>query len=213
MNMRYQGKLTRWNDEKGYGFITPHEGGKDVFVHISSFAKGQRRPVGEEMVTYEVASDERQRACATNVMFSGRSVAFAGAPRGTAMAAAAALLFFTFIGASVVFRLLPVAVLIIYVVVSCLAFAFYGFDKSAAKNDRWRIPESRLHMLGLLGGWPGALVAQRLFRHKSRKPSFQLLFWIVVMLNCAILGWLFSTSGSSTLRTQLTTARMQTFRF
>jgi uncharacterized membrane protein YsdA (DUF1294 family)/cold shock CspA family protein len=213
VNTRYQGKLTRWNDEQGYGFIAPNDGGKEVFVHISSFAKGQRRPTGEEVVTYEVGSDARQRACAINVTFAGGSIFSSRAPRGTAAVALVALLFFTFIGASVFSGLLPVAVLVIYLVVSCLAFAIYGFDKSAAKDDRWRTPEGTLHMLGLLGGWPGALVAQRLFRHKSRKPSFQLMFWIVVVLNCAILGWLFSAQGSSALRTLSGLVRMHTFRF
>jgi uncharacterized membrane protein YsdA (DUF1294 family)/cold shock CspA family protein len=211
--MRYQGKITRWNDGKGYGLIIPSDGGEDVFVHISFFVKGQRRPIGEEIVTYEVASDERQRAYATNVMFLGRSVSSPRVPRGTATATALALYFFTFIGVSVAFGLLPVAVLVIYLVVSCLAFAFYGSDKSAAQNDRWRTRESTLHLLGLLGGWPGALVAQRLFRHKSRKRSFQLMFWTGVILNCAILGWLFSTPGSAALRTLLSKVRMHTFLF
>jgi uncharacterized membrane protein YsdA (DUF1294 family)/cold shock CspA family protein len=211
--MRYQGKITRWNDEKGYGFILPNDGGKDVFVHISSFVKGQPRPTGEEVVTYEIGSDARQRACATNVMFSGRNVSYIRAPRGSTIAAAVALLFFTLVEVSVVLGLLPAAVLVIYLVVSGLAFAFYGFDKSAAEDGRRRIPEINLHMLGFLGGWPGALVAQRVFRHKSRKLSFQLIFWVVVVLNCAVLGWLFSSPGSSALRTLSGIVRMHTFRF
>jgi uncharacterized membrane protein YsdA (DUF1294 family)/cold shock CspA family protein len=204
--MRYQGKITRWNDDKGFGFIIPNGSGEDVFVHISSFVKGQRRPTGEEIVTYELATDERKRVLATNVAFVGTRVSSLGGSSGTTNAAVVALLFFAFVGASVFFGQLPVEVLIFYLVVSCLAFASYGFDKSAAKNDRWRTRESTLHMLGLLGGWPGALVAQRLFRHKSRKLSFQLMFWAVVILNCAVLGWLFSAPGSAALRTLLNRA-------
>ena len=45
-------------------------------------------------------------------------------------------------------------------------------------------------LVSVAGGWPGAFIAQRVFRHKSRKPSFQTGFIITVMLNCAALLWL-----------------------
>lgn len=73
----------------------------------------------------------------------------------------------------------------VYLVSSALAFAAYGIDKAAAIGGTWRIPEAFLHLLGFAGGWPGALVAQRLFRHKSRKVSFQAAFWIVAAVNSA----------------------------
>jgi uncharacterized membrane protein YsdA (DUF1294 family) len=66
----------------------------------------------------------------------------------------------------------------------------YAFDKSAAANNRWRTPENTLHFVGFLGGWPGALVAQDVFRHKSRKAEFQYVFWLTVVLNCGALAWL-----------------------
>lgn len=78
----------------------------------------------------------------------------------------------------------------LYLLASALAFAVYGIDKAAAIGGAWRIPEAFLHLLGFVGGWPGALVAQRLFRHKSRKASFQVVFWIVAALNAAVALWL-----------------------
>ena len=53
-----------------------------------------------------------------------------------------------------------------------------------------------LHLLGIIGGWPGALLAQRLLRHKNSKQSFQVVFWITVLLNCAGVFWLLSLSGT-----------------
>jgi uncharacterized membrane protein YsdA (DUF1294 family) len=54
-------------------------------------------------------------------------------------------------------------------------------------------------MLALVGGWPGALVAQRVLRHKSRKKPFQVTFWVVVVLNCAALAWLLMQGGSASI--------------
>ncbi|PKO61660.1 MAG: DUF1294 domain-containing protein, partial [Betaproteobacteria bacterium HGW-Betaproteobacteria-17] len=71
---------------------------------------------------------------------------------------------------------------------------------------RWRTQESTLHLFALAGGWPGALAAQKLLRHKSSKPSFQFVFWVTVILNCCVLAWFFSTSGAEALRSMLGTA-------
>ena len=72
-----------------------------------------------------------------------------------------------------------------YGVVSVLAFFVYWADKRKARADAWRTPENILHALELAGGWPGALVAQQVFRHKTRKVSFQILFWAIVLLHQA----------------------------
>ena len=90
---------------------------------------------------------------------------------------------------------LPILFLVMYLVASSLTFIAYAWDKSAAKSGRWRTQESTLHLLSLAGGWPGALVAQKVLRHKSRKQSFQFMFWFTVAINCSILGWLLSSFG------------------
>ena len=76
----------------------------------------------------------------------------------------------------------------IVLVMSLACFVAYGWDKrSAAKGSR-RVPEHTLHILTLLGGWPGALLGQRHFRHKTKKLSFLIVFWCVVVLHFAIVG-------------------------
>jgi len=75
-------------------------------------------------------------------------------------------------------------------VMSAVTFAVYGLDKVAARAGRWRTPEATLHLLALLGGWPGAFVAQRVFRHKTRKQPFVAIFWGTVVANCVALYWL-----------------------
>ena len=70
-----------------------------------------------------------------------------------------------------------------YGLVSVLAFFLYWADKRKARTDAWRTPENILHAVELAGGWPGALIAQQVFRHKTRKVSFQVLFMMIVALN------------------------------
>lgn len=76
--------------------------------------------------------------------------------------------------------LIPLAT---YGIVSVLAFFLYWSDKRKARADSWRTPENVLHAVELAGGWPGALLAQQVFRHKTRKVSFQLVFWLIVLMH------------------------------
>ncbi len=86
-----------------------------------------------------------------------------------------------------------------YAVTSVVAFALYGRDKSAAKQGRWRTPELTLHLVSLVGGWPGALLGQRVFRHKTRKQPFRAVFWFTVVANLGaalwLLGWMSALLG------------------
>ena len=66
---------------------------------------------------------------------------------------------------------------------STIAFLLYWLDKLRARYGQWRMAESSLHLISLLGGWPGAFLAQRHFRHKTSKVRFQLLFWLIVTLH------------------------------
>ena len=83
----------------------------------------------------------------------------------------------------------------VYGLMSLLCFASYAWDKSAARSGRWRTRESTLLILGLLCGWPGAALAQQLLRHKTVKASFQLAFWVTVVLNVAGFGMLVALSN------------------
>ncbi|HBD19435.1 MAG TPA: DUF1294 domain-containing protein [Arenimonas sp.] len=73
---------------------------------------------------------------------------------------------------------------------SLMALAAYAIDKSAAQAGRRRIPEKTLHLFALLGGWPGALVAQQWLRHKSVKAGFLGVFWLTVFANLGLAAWL-----------------------
>ena len=88
----------------------------------------------------------------------------------------------------------PVWLVVTLVVVSLVAFLTQWIDKRRAESDAWRVPEKVLHLLELLGGWPGTFVAQRLFRHKTSKLSYQAVFWLIVAVHEFVavdflLGW------------------------
>ena len=73
-------------------------------------------------------------------------------------------------------------------VMSLACFLAYGLDKRRAANGGRRVSERTLHLMAFLGGWPGALLGQRHFRHKTQKVSFRLVFWMVVACHIGIVG-------------------------
>lgn len=131
--MRYQGKITTWKDDQGFGFITPNGGGSQVFIHIKSFTNRQRRPVGSEIVTYELKTDAKGRAQAESIAFVGErmpSTTSSGHSNVSLILAATLLIFVA--GATSAGKL-PIAVLGLYLFASVAAYGTYAFDKSAAR--------------------------------------------------------------------------------
>ncbi len=188
--MRYQGRLQEWNDNKGFGFVVPNGGGERAFVHIKAFERIPQRPANGLLVSYEQHKDARGRLNATAIRFASTSrVQAAEKPPGPAPRLPRATLGLLALFAATLAwlaKFVPDWAMLTISGMSLLALIFYVSDKAAAQRNRWRTPESTLHMIALLGGWPGALLAQGLFNHKSRKRSFQRVFWLTVAVN--ILG-------------------------
>jgi uncharacterized membrane protein YsdA (DUF1294 family)/cold shock CspA family protein len=183
-----QGKITSWNDDKGYGFITPSTGRGQVFAHIKAFKYQARRPEVNRLVTYILSTDKQGRICAAEVTMSAAAVVEKDDQCNWVLANAYAVLFLVLIAFFCLFGIAPSWSFVVYLGMSLLTYISYYFDKSAAQKGEWRTQESTLHLLALFGGWPGALVAQQLLRHKSIKRSFRMLFWITIGLNsCAFI--------------------------
>lgn len=195
--MSYKGTLTSWDDDKGFGFITPEDGGKRIFVHIKSFSNRRQRPELHQILSYRVSSDKQGRPCAVQVALPHEKRKLK-MKKGTC-SYTIAFFFLAAITGSFFAGKIPLLIIGLYFIISLLTFLVYAKDKSAAKKGAWRTPESTLHLFSLFGGWPGALVAQQKLRHKSKKQSFRLVFWLTVLLNCAGLFWLFTPTGAAKL--------------
>jgi len=208
--MKFQGKVTNWNDDKGFGFVEPNGGGVRAFVHIKAFNPRSRRPVEGELITYELVSEKNNRYKATNIKFSrdthqvnGRSRATnsnkSSKPKGTIFGPLLTLFFCIGLCISIVNGKLPAYVGFAYLVISLITIFVYAKDKYSAQNNRWRTPESTLHFFSLIGGWPGALFAQKQLRHKTSKSEFISIYRITVFFNVAALLIIYTEQGQHLL--------------
>lgn len=159
--MRSKGKIATWNDEKGFGFITPLTGGKRIFVHINAFGNRDRRPGINQVVTYAASTDKQGRPCAAQATLAGDRLTKDKNRPSELLPVIGAGIFLFFVFIAVLTSKVPTTVLAVYIVASLVTYVAYAMDKSAAKKGAWRTQESTLHLLSLAGGWPGAVVAQK----------------------------------------------------
>jgi uncharacterized membrane protein YsdA (DUF1294 family)/cold shock CspA family protein len=188
--MRLEGIIKSWNDDRGFGFIEPTQGGQEIFVHIKAFRQRAGRPQEGQAVCFEVEVGPQGKKRAKNVepVLSSHPAArrppSSPAQSGTATLFAIPGFLILYFVALVVWRP-PALLALVYIAVSTFTFLAYAIDKSAAERGAWRTPESTLHFLALAGGWPGALLAQQFLRHKSTKAEFRSVFWGTVIMNVA----------------------------
>lgn len=195
--MRKKGKVVSWKDDKGFGFIRPDDGSKDIFLHVRDIRAGGRPETGRR-VEYLEACDKQGRVRAVSAALASSTAArFWGS---SIEAAIYSVLFYASLAAVIYVGFLPQSFFWAYLLFSSFSFLMYATDKWRAVRGRRvkrvrRTPEKTLHLLDVLGGWPGGMVAQQMFRHKTTKPSFRLTFWITVALNIAVLCFLISDYG------------------
>ncbi|MCD9005973.1 DUF1294 domain-containing protein [Luteimonas sp. XNQY3] len=207
------GRIERWDDARGFGFIAPEvtvAGGPErLFFHVRDFDRSSARPSVGARVRYtpERQADGRWRAvhvAAVGTSQAPRTArppskrrdartpvpAPAGGMRGLLIAIA---VWCALLGTGVVSGRLPHLALAALAGLNALTAAAYALDKHAARHGRWRTPESQLHLLELLGGWPAAGLAQQALRHKRAKPAYRKMFAAMVVLHLLALAlWTFA---------------------
>lgn len=170
-----RGTIVQWMDDKGYGWI--ESGQNRFFVHIKDFRPARRRPATGDEVLFVAGEDAKGRPCAKRVTFvkvdkariSERAWAGVFLLSTLPLLALQRLPFPWWMGTGAM------------LLASAVTYFLYAHDKQQAVSSKWRVPEKVLHLGELLGGWPGALLAQRGLRHKCKKGSFQLVFWMIVL--------------------------------
>lgn len=197
------GKLTKWNDGRGFGFIRPTDGGEEVFLHISDLKDATRRPQEDDTIYYYCVTDEKGRNRASNAFILGArsKTNTSSTPSANTARSASAPNLGALILQTVLLSLIPVLAatyyawtagnaipILLYPGMSLATYVLYADDKSRAKRDDWRTSEKTLHICELAGGWIGGFLAQKILRHKSRKQSYQNVFWAIVVVH--YFGWL-----------------------
>ena len=193
------GVLTEWYDERGYGFISANEDGKKIFLHIKALRENARRPKQGEIFFYKLTTDDRGRLQATDAF----QTIFDEKQHPSFFYDLLAWLSYCWLLAVIVPLLLMsktdstvLGVCFAFIVNSCLTAVFYRIDKFFARNKHLRIPEKNLHIWALVCGWPGALYAQHVFRHKKSKRSFMIVFYCMVAINIIMLFVLFKFTAN-----------------
>ncbi len=184
-----RGTISHWHDEKGFGFIQPEGGGEPVFIHVKGVRKGRRRPAQGQKVSYSLGHDRDGRPRAQNVI----------TPRPFPIRLALISALLTLLALVLALTNRPFLVLYCYLTTSLVSFGLYSIDKRAAKKGMMRLRENTLHLLALLGGWPGAWVAQKRFRHKYRQRAFKITFMLTVLFNLSVLAWTFTAQGTASM--------------
>jgi len=195
-----RGHITDWKDDRRFGFVEPESGGERVFFHISGMVRGASRPSVGDVVFYETATTPDGKTRAINVGPAGLAAVSKMLMSKRVILSVVALVIFPVLWWFVKLGKFPALLFWSFAGMSSVAFIMYGLDKWAAKREAQRTPENTLQFCAFLGGWPGALLAQQVFRHKSSKRSFQITFWIMVVLNCGVLGFLGSSAGAAFIR-------------
>jgi uncharacterized membrane protein YsdA (DUF1294 family)/cold shock CspA family protein len=202
-----QGKLIKWKDDRGFGFIQPVDNNQEVFLHISEVKDSTRRPQIGDTIEYYLVADEDGKVRACNAYILGArntsipsSVSLESQSRSNTAAKSSfpilqvlLLSFLPLVGAIhfawTTANFIP---LIIYPFMSLLTFGLYADDKSRAKRGVWRTSERTLHLCELGGEWLGGFIAQRKLHHKTVKGSYQFVFWMIVSLHIVFwTDWLF----------------------
>ncbi len=198
--MRFEGVVKFWNDDRGVGFIAPGQGPQEVFVYIKVFKGLRIRPQLGQRVIFQVEVGPKGGA------FNGELVQYPGRAthgvhrKGFQRWGVGSLLtlpvLLVVLLAGYMLGHAPRWSLWVYPVASALIFSVYASDKSAAKNGTWRRAEKKRYLLAFIGGWPGALVAQKVLRHKSSKAGIRAVFWGTVVLNLIVFIVLRSLMGN-----------------
>ena len=177
--MKIEGVIVKFDESRGFGFIRSKDFSRDVFVHVRNIPDGQTLDLGQK-VTFDTTKT-RKGLLAINVI-PGKKPISPQAVFGIFGILGTGLMTFWgyYVGLHIVWSY--------FLAINLVTFFFYGYDKNFSKTTYFRVPESILHGLGMCGGAPGGLMGQMLLRHKTMKTSFQIVYWVIVIVQMIVLS-------------------------
>lgn len=187
----FTSKIIEWDDAKGFGYLLHQK--RKLFLHRKDFAERHKRPGKGDRIHYQLGSDPKGRKCAVEAVHVNDG---------------GKLTLFTWLGLTllllipvlalnkviIVEGITPWFIMVPLLLINYLTYTTYKSDKAKARAKTWRTSEVDLHLLGIIGGWPAAFIAQHQFRHKCSKSDFLAVYWLTVCLFSYlaidyILGW------------------------
>jgi uncharacterized membrane protein YsdA (DUF1294 family)/cold shock CspA family protein len=203
MGESLRGKIIEWNDVKGFGFVD--DGRRRIFLHRRDFRQLHKRPEKGDLIHFTVGADQQGRVCARDAHHNndGGRLSFLGLTCLAVLLIAPSFAAHDWLGQEGALWLLGACG-----VVSLLTYFVYASDKDRAQAKTWRVAESTLHFCELVGGWPGAFIAQRRLRHKVSKPGYQFVFWTIVLVYQYVaadrlLKWRMTSTAAEFIQAQL----------
>jgi uncharacterized membrane protein YsdA (DUF1294 family) len=189
--MTSKARIAEWSADRGFGYLDYE--GKRLFLHWREFKERHKRPEVGDVILFTLGEDKQGRACAKDAMHANDG----GRLRGVHLLVLFVLLLLPAIAVAVT---LPFrfgwALAGWTALISAFTYWTYRADKKKARAKEWRESEATLHLMELIGGWPGAFLAQRILRHKASKGPYQFFFVLIIGLYQfaaidALRGWPF----------------------
>ena len=192
--MYTKGRINSWHQQTGEGIAVVDVSRVQVSVHRSDCKDATAQLAIGQSIKFIISERQtgRPRAEAISIRAEHRNKPSGPIAKWPMVFAVLFLLSSYYL---VFVMLLPMMVVMLYSVMSALTLILYAKDKRAARAGHWRVSEFMLQLMALLCGWPGALIGRVWLRHKTRKVGFSLLLLLIVILNLAGMGWLFTDQG------------------
>lgn len=182
MAARFQGTVVKWNDQRGFGFISPARDPADhLFFHIKE-VHSARRPEVDDLVTFSLERQPDGKMRCVEVSYTNERPRDLPFPYFQVVALVFCLAAAASVGWRTEIQWLPLG----YLGMGLLSYSLYSSDKTRAERREWRISEATLHWVDFLGGWPGGFIAQRVLRHKTSKGDFQLISQAIIAVHVVL---------------------------
>lgn len=174
-----RGKIINYNAQKGYGFIYSENHEENIFVHHSEITNAKELFQGQS-VKFEVKKTKKGLSALHVVAGTKQQSPYFIFGLLSALITVAIFAY--------LFTYETINPIVSYLIaINSTTFLLYGYDKFISSGEKLRVPEWNLHALALLGGSPAGLMAQKFFRHKTIKGSFQLVYWVIVLVQVGVL--------------------------